>query len=66
MGPVQVVATVVAALVTITAVVLSVRAVRQMVSVIRLGQAVPAQRFDGKGQRTVTMLRETLGHTRIP
>jgi Fe-S oxidoreductase len=65
MGPVQVVATIVAALITITAIVLAVRAVRQMVGVIRLGQPVPAQRFDGKGQRTATMLRETLGHTRM-
>jgi Fe-S oxidoreductase len=65
MGPVQVVATVIAALITITAVVLAVRAVRQMVRVIRLGQPVPAQRFDDKGQRTATMLRETLGHTRM-
>ncbi len=58
------VATVVAALITITAVVLAVRAVRQMVGVIRLGQPVPEQRFSGKGQRTATMLREALGHTR--
>jgi Fe-S oxidoreductase len=65
MGPVQVVATVIAAVVTIVAVVLAVRAVRQMVRVIRLGQPVPAQRLEGKGQRTATMLRETLGHTRM-
>jgi Fe-S oxidoreductase len=65
MGPVQIVATVVAALVTITAVVLAARAVRQMVRVIRLGQPVAPDRFEAKGRRTVTMLRETLGHTRM-
>jgi Fe-S oxidoreductase len=65
MGPVQVVATVLAAIITITAVALAVRAVRQMVKVIRLGQPVPAERFGAAGQRTVTMLRETLGHTRM-
>jgi Fe-S oxidoreductase len=64
-GPVQVVATVVAAFVTMTAVALAVRAVRRMVRVIRLGQPVAPDRFDGKARRTVTMLRETLGHTRM-
>jgi Fe-S oxidoreductase len=64
MGPVQIVATVVAALVTVVAVALVVRAVRRIVSVIRLGQPDP-ERFDRKGQRTGTMLRETLGHTRM-
>jgi len=64
-GPVQVAATVVAAFVTIAAVALAARAVRRMVRVIRLGQPVPADRFEAKGRRTVTMLRETLGHTRM-
>jgi hypothetical protein len=59
------VATVVAAFVTIAAVALAARAVRRMVRVIRLGQPVPADRFEAKARRTVTMLRETLGHTRM-
>jgi Fe-S oxidoreductase len=36
-----------------------------MVRVIRLGQPVAPARFEGKAQRTATMLRETLGHTRM-
>jgi len=64
-GPVQVAATVVAAFVTIAAVALAARAVRRMVRVIRLGQPVPADRFEAKARRSVTMLRETLGHTRM-
>src|SRR5690242_14739737 len=64
MGPVQIVSTVLAAAVTVVAVVLVVRAVRQMVAVIRLGQPDP-ERSDRRGQRTRTMLVETLGHTRM-
>ena len=55
MGPVQVVSTIIAAAVTIAAVVLAVRTVGQMVRVIRLGQPDP-ERFDRKGQRAATML----------
>src|SRR5690554_4408127 len=36
-----------------------------MVAVIRLGQPVPSDRFADKSTRTRTMLRETLGHTRM-
>jgi Fe-S oxidoreductase len=65
MGPVQVTATVVAGLVTVVAVALFVRAVAAIVRVVRLGQPVDPARFTERGQRTVTMLRETLGHTRM-
>jgi len=64
MGTVQIVATVLAAAVTLVAVVLAVRAVRIMTSVIRLGQPDPG-RFTDKGTRTRTMLVETAGHTRM-
>jgi Fe-S oxidoreductase len=64
MGPVQIVSTVIAALVTIGAVVLAVRTVGQMVRIIKLGEPDP-ERFDRKGQRTATMLKEIFGHTRM-
>ncbi len=64
MGTAQIVATVLAAAVTLVAVVLAVRAVVQLTGVIRLGQPDPA-RFSGKGTRTRTMLVETAGHTRM-
>jgi Fe-S oxidoreductase len=64
MGTVQIVTTVVAAAITVVAVVLAVRAVRQMVAVIRLGQPDPT-RFGDKGIRTRQMLAETVGHTRM-
>jgi Fe-S oxidoreductase len=64
MGTAQIVATVLAAAVTITAVVLAVRAVLTITSVVRRGQPDPA-RFAGKGTRTRKMLTETLGHTRM-
>src|SRR6187402_3137590 len=64
MGIVQIVATVLAGVVTLVAVVLAVRAVFTLTSVIRLGQPDPARSAD-KGTRTRTMLVETLGHTRM-
>jgi Fe-S oxidoreductase len=64
MGPVQVVSTIIAAFVTVAAVVLAVRTVAQMVRVIRLGQPDP-ERLERKGQRTTTMLKEIFGHTRM-
>jgi Fe-S oxidoreductase len=64
MGIAQIIATVLAAAVTITAVVLAVRAVLTITGVIRRGKPDPA-RFTDKGTRTTTMLRETLGHTRM-
>jgi Fe-S oxidoreductase len=64
MGSVQIVATVIAAAVTVVAVALAVRAVLTMTSVIRLGRPDP-ERFVDKGTRTKTMLVETAGHTRM-
>src|SRR5690242_5025004 len=64
MGIAQIIATTLAGAVTITAVVLAVRAVLTITAVIRQGQPDPA-RFTAKGARTRTMLTETLGHTRM-
>jgi Fe-S oxidoreductase len=64
MGPAQIVATVLAAAVTVAALVLAVRAVLQMTRVIRLGRPDPARLAD-KGARTTKMLVETAGHTRM-
>lgn len=64
MGGVQIVSTIIAAAVTAAAVYFVVRAVRQMTAVIRQGQPDPTRSGD-KGTRTVTMLRETLGHTKM-
>src|SRR5690349_10258744 len=64
MGIAQIVATVLAGAVTITAVVLAVRAVLTITAVIRQGQPAP-ERFADKGARTKKMLTETLGHTRM-
>jgi Fe-S oxidoreductase len=60
----QTVAIVVSVAVTLVAVALAGRAIGQIVGVIRLGQPVFG-RTDQPGRRTVTMLRETLGHTRM-
>src|SRR5919107_1850426 len=64
MGTAQIIATALAAAVTVVAVVLAVRAVMRMTEVIRLGKPDPA-RFTDKGSRTKTMLVETAGHTRM-
>ncbi|MCA2212800.1 (Fe-S)-binding protein [Jidongwangia harbinensis] len=64
MGTAQIIATALAAVVTLVAVGLAVRAVRQMTAVIRLGGPDPA-RFTDKGTRARTMLVETAGHTRM-
>src|SRR5262245_29708600 len=64
MGGVQIVSTIIAALVTAAAVYFLVRAVRQMFAVVRQGQPDPT-RGNAKGRRTLTMLRETVGHTRM-
>jgi Fe-S oxidoreductase len=64
MGAVQVVTTGVAAAVTMVALVLAVRAVRQILGVVRLGQPDP-ERFAGKVRRARTMLIEIVGHTRM-
>ena len=54
MGTAQIIATVLAAAVTIVAVALAARAVMRMTQVIRLGRPDPA-RFADKGTRTKTM-----------
>ncbi|MEJ3742474.1 (Fe-S)-binding protein [Actinomycetes bacterium KLBMP 9797] len=64
MGSVQIVTTVLAAAITLVAVVLAVRAVRTMLATIRLGQPDPT-RFGDKGTRLTRMLTETVGHTRM-
>ncbi|MEU4244555.1 (Fe-S)-binding protein, partial [Actinoplanes sp. NPDC026619] len=64
MRAVEVVASVVAALITVVAVVLAVRAVRTVTAVIRRGQPAP-ERFADPGRRAATMLREIAGHTRM-
>jgi Fe-S oxidoreductase len=64
MGIAQIVATVLAGAVTITAVVLAVRAVLTITAVIRQGQPAP-ERFADKGARTKKMLTEVFGHTRM-
>ncbi|WP_022926019.1 (Fe-S)-binding protein [Serinicoccus marinus] len=62
-GVLQVLAIVVAGLVTLAAVALFVRTIAGFVEQFRLGQ--PTQRADEPGARTVTLLREVLGHTRM-
>ena len=64
MGTVEIIATVLAATITLVAVALAVRAVVVMTAVIRLGRPDP-ERLTNKGTRTRTMLVETAGHTRM-
>jgi Fe-S oxidoreductase len=64
MGPVQIVATALAAAVTVVAVVLAVRAVLSMTAVIRLGRPDPTRSGD-RAARVRAMLAETAGHTRM-
>ncbi|MGD8150798.1 (Fe-S)-binding protein [Ornithinimicrobium sp. Y1694] len=63
MDVLQVIAIVVAALITLTAVALFVRTVAAFVARFGLGQ--PATRTDEPGARTVTLVKEFLGHTRM-
>ncbi|WP_328464103.1 (Fe-S)-binding protein [Actinoplanes sp. NBC_00393] len=60
----QIVATAIAAAITVVAVYLAVRAVLTITAVIRQGQPDPARFADPK-TRTKTMLVETVGHTRM-
>ncbi|MFI6076728.1 heterodisulfide reductase-related iron-sulfur binding cluster [Actinoplanes sp. NPDC051343] len=64
MGTAQIIATVLTGIVTVTAIVLAVRAVLTITAVIRRGRPDPA-RFADPQKRTTTMLRETVGHTRM-
>jgi Fe-S oxidoreductase len=60
----QIFAIVVSLVVAAVGIALFVRAITQIVSTIRVGQPA-AGRTDHKSARWVTMLRETLGHTRM-
>ncbi|VXC41810.1 heterodisulfide reductase-related iron-sulfur binding cluster [Aeromicrobium sp. 9AM] len=60
----RVVAIVVSLAITAVAVALAVKAVRDMVAVIRKGQPAIG-RTDNKGARWANMFKETLGHTRM-
>ncbi|WP_235738541.1 heterodisulfide reductase-related iron-sulfur binding cluster [Nocardioides alcanivorans] len=60
----QMIAIVVSLAFTVVAVALTVRAVRQMLATIRVGQAAPG-RTDQPVARTLTMLKETVLHTRM-
>ena len=62
-GTLQVIAIVVAGLLTLAAVALFVRTIAGFVTKFRLGQ--PEGRADEPGTRTVTLVREFLGHTRM-
>lgn len=64
MSPLQIVALVVCLAVTAVAVALLVKTVRQFLAVFRLGQA-DATRTGQPAERTKTLLREFLGHTRM-
>ncbi|KRF22379.1 hypothetical protein [Phycicoccus sp. Soil802] len=64
MTALQVVALVVCLAVALTAIALFARVIRQFLAVFRLGQP-DATRTGDKGARTVTLLREFLGHTRM-
>src|SRR5690349_12021203 len=59
----QTVAIVVSLAVTAVGIALFVRAIRKILAVIRIGQ--PIDRTNEPGQRTKTLLVETLGHTRM-
>ncbi|GIF11581.1 heterodisulfide reductase-related iron-sulfur binding cluster [Actinoplanes teichomyceticus] len=64
MGYAQIIATVLAGAVTVVAVALAVRAVLTITAVIRQGQPDPA-RFTDPATRTSTLLKESVGHTRM-
>ncbi len=60
----QIVAIVVSISIALVAIGLFVRAIREIVAVVKTGQPT-ANRSDRPGQRWLTMLKETLGHTRM-
>jgi len=64
MGVVQIVATVLAAGFTAVAIALVVRTGLRMLATVRLG-APDGSRSGSRGSRLVTMLRETVGHTKM-
>ncbi|MCW2836423.1 MAG: Fe-S cluster protein [Marmoricola sp.] len=59
----QILAQVVSIAIALAGIALFVRAIRQILGVVKMGQ--PAHRTDKLGSRAVTMLKETLGHTRM-
>ena len=59
----QIIAIVVSLAIAAVGLALFVRAIRTIIGVIKVGQ--PAARTDNPGSRTATMLKETLGHTRM-
>ena len=63
MSALQIVAAVICVVITVIGVSLLVRAVAQMVARFKVG--APEKRTDNPGARTVTLLREFLGHTRM-
>ncbi|HET9828528.1 MAG TPA: Fe-S oxidoreductase, partial [Nocardioidaceae bacterium] len=60
----QIVAIVVSLAIAVVGIVLFVIAIRSIVATIRIGQPAPG-RSDHQGARWATMLKETLGHTRM-
>ncbi|QNN54228.1 heterodisulfide reductase-related iron-sulfur binding cluster [Nocardioides mesophilus] len=60
----QIFAIVVSLAFTAVGLALFIKAIQQILAVVRLGQPAP-HRTDRPGARTVTMLKETLGHTRM-
>ncbi|GAA3603953.1 (Fe-S)-binding protein [Marihabitans asiaticum] len=64
MSALQVLALVIGLAFTVVGWAMLARAVRHLVATFRLGQPEPG-RTDQKGQRTATLLREFLGHTRM-
>ena len=59
----QIFAIVVSLAIAAVGIALFVRAIRSIIGVIKIGQ--PAARTDAPGARTVTLLKESLGHTRM-
>ncbi|MBC9956581.1 (Fe-S)-binding protein [Yimella sp. cx-51] len=63
MTALQIIAAFLALAISIVGVALLVRASRQLIATFKVGQS--ADRGDNKGARTMTLLREVLGHTRM-
>lgn len=59
----QIFAIVVSLAIAAVGIALFVRAIREMIAVIKVG--TPTSRSDNPGSRTVTLLKESLGHTRM-
>ena len=61
----QVFAIVVSLAIALVAIALFARAIASIVAVVGIGQAAPAYRFADPKRRWATMLKETLGHTKM-